>query len=445
MRWIRLKTAREETEEMPDELIRIKFVLKTLLADGKDDSFEIGVKRIKTFALEELEKPVVLGIIDILSDVGLDAVKRTLESQTKLVIEALGEIGERAVKKELYEAIEYITDSLGEITVKGVESGWCDIVKLSLNIVGDIYVKAGEKRILRTGNEAPISVITIDIWHIVEAAIKKGPVFATDCVAKPLKEFCIKAIDMAVNTLSGENFDQVLINISFKIAGGIAYIGEKAIEKEDRVIEDVVRYLAEIGAELAKAENMNYIESGEEDISFKHSRSITTVHLSKITDKSTNKGEKYVKNWVITPLANFGLDLYSKYTFEIEFNRNIVSTHKRIEELPIKDQRRLEVEYRWIMSCLEEIGLKIANKQLDSATKWLIKSIIGSSENHKINGLNSAPKHAAQSLVKIATKGRKEDMVENIFEEHFKSIEASPENTKAFKELKEIYENELKK
>jgi hypothetical protein len=182
MRWIRLKTAREETEEMPDELIRIKFVLKTLLADGKDDSFEIGVKRIKTFALEELEKPVVLGIIDILSDVGLDAVKRTLESQTKLVIEALGEIGERAVKKELYEAIEYITDSLGEITVKGVESGWCDIVKLSLNIVGDIYVKAGEKRILRTGNEAPISVITIDIWHIVEAAIKKGPVFATDCV-----------------------------------------------------------------------------------------------------------------------------------------------------------------------------------------------------------------------------------------------------------------------
>jgi hypothetical protein len=162
--------------------------------------------------------------------------------------------------------------------------------------------------------------------------------------------------------LSGENFDQVLINISFKIAGGIAYIGEKAIEKEDRVIEDVVRYLAEIGAEMAKAENMNYIERGEEDISFKHSRSITTVHLSKITDKSTNKGEKYVKNWVITPLANFGLDLYNKYTFEIEFNRNIVSTHKRIEELPIKDQRRLEVEYRWIMSCLEEIGLKISNK-----------------------------------------------------------------------------------
>ena len=97
------------------------------------------------------------------------------------------------------------------------------------------------------------------------------------------------------------------------------------------------------------------------------------------------------------------------------------------------------------MDCLEEIGLKVASKQLDSATEWLIKFIVDSSESHKINGLDSAPKHAAQSLVKIATKGRKEGMIENIFEEHSKSIKELQKNREVFEELKKLYEDKIKR
>ena len=274
-----------------------------------------------------------------------------------------------------------------------------------------------------------------NIWYIVEPATNKGPRFATNYLAKPLKEFCIKAIDMAVKDLRGEDFEQVLINISVEIAGAIAYIGEKAMEKKDRVIEDVVRHLAEIGTEIAKAENTDYINSLK-DISFTHSRSIITLHLSKIVDKSISKGERYVEEWIIYPLRNFGVYLYGNYTFGTELDR-------RIEELPIEDQRRLEVEYRWIMVCLEELEIKVASKQLDSATKLLIESIIDISEVHKINELNSAPKLAAQSLAKIA-EGGKEDIVKIIFEWHSERIEKSPKNIEAFNELKEIYKKELK-
>jgi hypothetical protein len=446
MRWIKLKTAREETEEMPDELIRIKFVLKTLLADGTDDSFELGVNRIKTVAVEELEKPVVLGIIDILSDVGLDAVKRKLESQTKLVIEALGEIGERAVKKELYEAIEYITDSLGEITVKGVESGWCDIVKLSLNIVGDIYVKAGEKRILRTGNEAPISVITINIWHIVEAAIKKGPVFATDCVAKPLKEFCIKAIEMAVNNLSGENFDQVLINTSFKIAGGIAYIGEKAIEKEDRVIEDVVRYLAEIGTEMAKAENIDCIRGHPRDISLRFSKDyIIQIHLSHITEKILDKEEGFLERGLIDPITNFHLKIPADYAGGfISTPSEVIRQRPEIERPEIK--RELEVKYKWIITCLKEIGLKTSRKSLDRPSERIIKTLIEIGVLCIRDRLSKAlePEFAAKPLAELAIR-TKEEMVESACKDYYESIKEFPKDRKAFEKFKKLYEDELKK
>ena len=378
--------------------------------------------------------------IDSLRWVGVIASKKDMMHETEASVKQLGNIGIEIVDKakqwegnKAFNLIENVIDIVCEMGKKAVENVWVNVIESSINVFGDIYVKAGEKRILRTGYEAPSSVITRNIWHIVEAAINKGPEFATNFVAKPLKEFCIKAINMAVNKLNGEDFDQVLINISVEIAGDIAYIGEKAIEEEDKVIKDVVGYLAEIGTEMAKAENTDYINRPTRDISL-FSKDYIIQHLLDITDKILlDKKEGFLERGLISPITNFHRKIPADYA------GSFLSTPSEVEP-------GLEVKYKWIITCLKEIGLKTSGKSLDRPSERIIKTLIEIGVLCIRDGLSKAlePEFAAKPLAELA-KGTKEELFESAYKDYYESLKEFPKDRKAFEKFKKLYEEELKK
>jgi len=382
--------------------------------------------------------------INSLRWVGDVASKKDTMYEVEISIEQLGNIGIEIVDKakqwegnKAFNLIENVIGIVCEMGKKAVENEWVNVIESSINVFGDIYVKAGEKKMLRTGYKAPISVITRNILHIVEAAIDKGPEFATNFVAKPLKEFCIRAMNMAVKK-KDEDFDEVLINISFEIAGDVAYIGEKAIEKEDKVIEDVVRNLAEIGTEIAKAENRSYINRLTRDISL--SKDYIIQHLSDITDKILDKEEGFLERGLISPITNFHRKIPADYA------GGFLSTPSEIIRENPEVEPELEVKYKWVVTCLKEIGLKTSRKPLDRPTKKIIKTLIELGVLCIRDGLSKAlePEFAAKPLAELAIR-TKEEMVESACKDYYESKKEFPKDQKAFAKFKKLYEDELKK
>ena len=376
-----------------------------------------------------------------LYSIGNFSAERRLMDATTGVINALGGVGVSAAGKHLHDTTETAINSLRWVGVIASKKDMMYEVEISIEQLGKIGLELIDEAEQNYNGNDLIRIMSINIWHIVEAVTKKGPVFATNFVAKPLKEFCIKAINRAVNKLNGEDFDQVLINISVEIAGCIAHIGEKAIEKEDRVIEDVVRYLAEIGAEMAKAENWNYIKGHTRDISLRFSKDhIIQIHLSTITDKILDKDEVFLERGLIGPITNFHRKIPADYA------GGFLSTPSEVIRENPEVEPELEVKYKWVITCLKEIGLRTSRKSLDRPTERIIKSLIEIGVLCVRDGLSKAlePAFAAKPLAELA-KGTKEELFESACKDYYESIKEISKDCKAFEKFRKLYEEELKK
>jgi len=436
MKGIKLKTAREETEEMPDELIRIKFVLKTLLADGKDDSFEIGVKRIKTFALEELEKPVVLGIIGILSDVGLDAVKRKLESQTKLVIEALGKIGEDAIERRwsnvpeniknkckaekrkispeklkgygmehFDRATENITYVLKEIGNEAIEKGWKSAIQSAANAFAKLYATGKEERFPNSDGV----ILNTCFAPFIVSSMKKDMNFAVEHTIKSFKDAFIKIIGMDLHPdeymRPTEIMEKYIVKESVPIIAN-----ERDTWKRGHWRKEILNYLIEIGIKAEKAKSdFEDIKRAKEILRNEMRKQISYVveGIEKVKDTfpdiTTTEGE-----WlgVISDIRDACLDICSEgayWDYEI---------------------KKVDDAFEWILNCMIDIGVKTINKRLDSATELMINYLV--------------------DIKKFCVRKGKERFIENVFDKYQKAIKGK-EEFEAFKKLKQRYEDELKK
>ncbi|GEM_PF-7042439 len=358
----------------PGDLTKIEYILKKFLAEEDYHLFEIGLNDLEEFGSKLGEPIPVIHIINVLFSLGQDTSKYKLNYQTKIVINTLGKIGHSVIERKLTDALNLVLKSTGDLGVKAVENKWEDATKLSVDILGDLYVAACKNKLLGREREVDHAFVT-SIQHIASTSMGRDLRFAIDFVVPSLKDLCLKLIEHCLKEIKMSSKCNMYSTIRHTIDLDIAVVGignilskalgDKVIDEMNREFENIIKDIAEIGAEIAVVDNLEYIDERKKSIDL-NGEDWCTLRLKDIfrwaiDSKNTNMIEKFVMI-----IGNFSSEISAKYT------GGFYSGAFEIENLSLRYQRELVVKYRWTIRLLKSMGDMTINK---STSEEIIKEI----------------------------------------------------------------------
>ncbi len=346
-----------------------------------------GLRAIKwsVKGIFEREKDIDLNKEEILSKhifvhlarVGQLSVIGEDEESVREVIIAIQEIGESATKRKLANTTLKAIKFIGDLGIKIAENRWPSATKLSIDSLGDLYVTACTNEIL--GREVDHAFVS-GIQNIASVSISRDLTFSLDSVAPSLKDLCLKLIEKCLKKIKIQRKD--LYNNLRNIIGldiAVVAIGNilnqafenKVIDQEEygfKDFEDVVKYFAEIGAEIAVADNLEYVDNSKKDIDLER-EDWCTSHLKDIFKWAIDSDNISMTEGIVNVIRNFSNEISVKYT------GGFYSDATRIANLPLRSQRELMIKYRWMIRLLKSMGNSAINKSLHSALEEIIEII----------------------------------------------------------------------
>jgi hypothetical protein len=312
-----------------------------------------------------------------LTRVGKLAVSEEDEESVLEVIIAMQEIGESAARRKLANTTLKAIKSIGDLGVKAVENRWASETKLSVDSLGDLYVAACINEILREVDYAFVSCIQ----NIASASMSRDLRFSIDSVAPSLKDLCLKIIEKCLKEIKMSSKGNMYSTIRNTIDLDIAVVGignilsrafkDKVIDQKGsgfKEFEKIVKYIAEIGAEIAVVDNLEYVDERKTDIDL-NGEDWCTLHLKDVFKWAIDSENARIIEKFVMIIGNFINELSSKYT------GGFYSGGSEIEKLSPRYQRELVVKYRWTIRLLKGMGDITINKSLYSISEEIIKEI----------------------------------------------------------------------
>ncbi len=398
-------------KKKPDDLTKIEYILKKFLAEEDYVLFEIGINDLGEFG-SKLGEPVI-HIINVLFNLGQDTSKYKLNDQTKIVINNLEKIGHSIIERKLTGALSLVLKSIGDLGVKAAENKWDDTTKLSVDILGDLYVAACKNEILGrevNGREVDHAFVT-SIQNIASPSIGRDFRFAMDRVAPSLKVLCLKIIEKCLKEIKMKSKCNMYGTRRDTIDRDIAVVGfgnilsealkDKVIDEMSRDFEDIVKYIAEIGAEIAVVDNLEYVDGRKTDIDL-NGEDWCTLHLKDIFKWTIDSENIHIIKKFVMIIGNFSNELSSKYT------GGFYSGASEIEKLSLGYQRELVVKYHWTIRLLKGMGDYTINKPLYSISEEIIKEIKRISGFVKTDDLHKFADESSKQL-EAALKDKKNE------------------------------------
>jgi hypothetical protein len=324
------------------------------------------------------EKTLSKHIFSHLTRVGKLAVSEEDEESVREVIIAIQEIGESATKRKLADTTLKTIKFIGDLGVKAAENRWTSTTKLSVDSLGDLYVTACANEIL--GRQIDHAFVS-GIQNIASVSIIRDLRFSIDSVAPSFRDICLKIIEKCLKQIKISTKSNMYSTIRNTIGLDIAVVAignilnqafeDKVIDQEGdgfKKFEEIIKYIAEIGAELAVADNLEYVNGRKKNIDL-NGEDWCTSHLNDvfnwaIDNKNISMIEKFMK-----VMRNFSNDIPAKYT------GGFYSGASEIANLPLKYQHELMVKYRWIIRLLKNMGNNTINKSLYSTSEEIIEII----------------------------------------------------------------------
>ena len=342
-----------------------------------------------------------------LTRVGKLAANEEDEESVREVIIAMQEIGESAALRKLTNTIQMAIKSIGDIGVKALEHRLDSATKLSVDSLGNLYVAACIKEIL--GREVDHAFVS-GIQNIASASMSRDLRLAINIVAPSLKHLCLKIIEKCLKEIKMKNKCNMYDTIRHTIDLDIAVVGfgnilsealnDKVIDEMSRDFEDIVKYIAEIGSEIAVVDNLEYVDGRKTDIDL-NGEDWCTLHLKDIFRTIDGKNLPIIEKFMMI-IGNFINELSSKYT------GGFYSGASEIEKLSPRYQRELVVKYRWTIRLLKGMGDNTINKLLYSISEEIIKEIKRIGGFVKTDDIRKFADESAKQL-EVALKDKKNE------------------------------------
>ncbi|CAG0971586.1 MAG: hypothetical protein OIN86_10365 [Candidatus Methanoperedens sp.] len=274
-----------------------------------------------------------------------------------------------------------VITTLKKIGIDAINKKWRNATESVIESLGDIYIKALESDVLLSSDVG--RAVGYAIKDLVEVSLKEELEFTVEYIAKPIKKICLRAIEKAE---SKPNFQKLMTSIDINLIKHLEYIGKKTLEREREYprpeTENIIRLLIEIGIKIVKIRTNQF----DEQLIRKHIISIFRQAFD-------NRKEEILIGSLINPILNLGLEISAKYT-----KYGFYAEPEEIKKLDIKSKNDIEIEYKWIIDLLGEIGKNTNEKSLSDAIKDVGESIIaigGQCEKYEIL---KAAEHAAKTL-----------------------------------------------
>lgn len=308
-----------------------------------------------------------------LTRVGKLAADEDDEESIREVIIAMHEIGESAARRKLTNTTLQAIKSIGDLGVKALENRWDSATKLSVDSLGNLYVAACINEIL--GREVDNAFVT-GIQNIASVSTGRDLRFAIDSVVPSLKDLCLKIIEKCLKEIKMSSkcnmYSTIRNTIDLDIATvGIGNIlsqalGDKVIDEKSRKFEEIVKYIAEIGAEIAVVDNLEYVDGTKTDINL-NGEDWCTDCLKHVFKWAIDNEKAYMIKRFVMAIGNFSNEISSKYTGGFYSDASEINN--------IRDRRESAVKYCWTIRLLKIMGAKAINKDISKEIIEEIKSL----------------------------------------------------------------------
>ncbi len=313
-----------------------------------------------------------------------------------------------------------VITTLRKIGIDAVTKEWRNTTKSVIESLGRIYIKALENDALLNSDIG--RYVRLAIHDIVEVSERRKLEFRQEYMAEPIKNICLVAIKKAE---SKPNFQDLMSRIEYDLILSIINIGNKNLESEKESLPpfwtiNTLRLLIAIGFEIEKIE-IN--KRGDGSISISASMRKNIISMFNFAFK--NEQKDLLLGGLIIPIGNVGLEISSKHT-----KYGFYPEPQDIKNLSPKCKNELEIEYKWIICLLGEIGMEV-NRRIKSES-IMIKMELEEAVGDFIIRLGDKCitediLHAAKYASKILKELEINHLVKSTLDEHpkFKAIHVS--------------------
>ncbi len=241
-----------------------------------------------------------------------------------------------------------VITTLKKIGIEAINRESRNATKSVIEALGDIYIKALESDFLLSSDVG--RAVGLAITDLVEVSLEGKLEFTQEYVAEPITNICLLAIKKA---RSKPNFQNLMMGrIEYDLIAQILrickrfLISEKDFPSPIKTI-NILRSLIKIGIEIAKIEMDKRIDR---KISTYMGKNIISIFDFAFKDEK----KELLQCGLIQPVGNMGFEISAKYT-----SHGFCAEPEDIKNLDLKLKNELEIEYKWILCLLGEIGIEI--------------------------------------------------------------------------------------
>ncbi len=288
------------------------------------------------------------------------------------IVRSLGIIGNKTIEsKPTNKSIQEISRTIEYIAIRAIIKKWGLVTEASLESLADMYITYVNKEMILKADKSSIVIIyphfiRIAIENIFKASPRNEPEFVEHYIASPIKNKSITAIKK-IGKFDGDFYSPVSM-IDNGLVSIIVTLGKVAMKVESYSLTDsIVSYHLEIGTETAKIEKNNKKIWNNYSNIFKGQ--IISLFEFALDLLNKNKNEFFIRN-IVNTIGNFGQEISGRYTRHILFG----PSPDMVRELDAVTRENISIEYNFILSCLNEVGIKSKNiKDKELRTKILHK------------------------------------------------------------------------